>query len=64
MLNAYVATGYAYQWKKNGVAIAGATLSSYTATTSGSYTVDESVGTCTTTICDVFVQTPTDSSTV
>ena len=31
--------GDSYQWSNNGVAIAGATSQSYTATTSGSYTV-------------------------
>jgi hypothetical protein len=38
-LNATTAIGYTYQWKRNTVNISGATLSSYTATTSGSYTV-------------------------
>ncbi|MCC7502627.1 MAG: hypothetical protein IT229_08870 [Flavobacteriales bacterium] len=32
-------TGLTYQWKKNGVNLSGATASSYTATSSGSYTV-------------------------
>lgn len=38
-LNANTGTGLTYQWKKNSVAIAGATTSSYVATTTGSYTV-------------------------
>jgi hypothetical protein len=31
-------TGMTYQWRRNGVAIAGATSSSYTATLAGDYT--------------------------
>ncbi len=37
--NATTAAGSTYQWKNNGVNIAGATAASYAATTSGSYTV-------------------------
>ncbi|HKR06074.1 MAG TPA: T9SS type A sorting domain-containing protein, partial [Bacteroidia bacterium] len=47
VLNAYVGTSYTYQWNKNGINIPGATLSSYTAITAGSYTVDETGGACT-----------------
>jgi len=39
VLNANTGTGLSYQWFKNAVAINGATSSSYTASTSGSYTV-------------------------
>ena len=37
-LNATTGTGWTYQWKNNGSSIAGATSSSYTATTAASYT--------------------------
>ena len=39
VLNANIVAGYAYQWKKAGVSIAGAISSSYTATTTGVYSV-------------------------
>ena len=39
ILNATTGNGYSYVWKKNNVTIAGATSSSYTVTTGGSYTV-------------------------
>ena len=39
VLNANTGTGLTYQWKNNGTNITGATAASYTATTSGSYTV-------------------------
>ena len=39
MLNVSYGTNKIYQWKKGGVNIAGATLSSYTATTGGTYKV-------------------------
>jgi predicted transcriptional regulator len=38
-LNANGGTGLSYQWRNNGTAIAGATTSSYIASTSGAYTV-------------------------
>lgn len=38
-LNANTGTGLTFQWKRNGVSIAGATSSSYIATTSGNYSV-------------------------
>jgi Zn-dependent metalloprotease len=41
ILNANTATGLNYQWEVGGVPISGATTSSYTATTGGSYTVME-----------------------
>src|SRR6185436_19303958 len=40
-LNANNGTGLTYQWKKNGMAISGATSSGYVANTTGSYTVIE-----------------------
>ena len=39
VLNANAGTGLTYQWRLNGTNITGATLSSYTANASGSYTV-------------------------
>lgn len=39
VLQANTGTGFSHQWYKNSVAISGATLPSYTATTTGSYTV-------------------------
>jgi len=39
LLSANTGTGLNYTWKKNGTTISGATTSSYTATTAGSYTV-------------------------
>ena len=39
LLNASTGTGYTYQWKKDDIAISGATASSYTANSAGSYTV-------------------------
>jgi len=39
LLNAGTGGGYTYQWKKNGAVITGATTSSFTASTSGIYTV-------------------------
>ena len=39
ILNANTGAGYNYQWKKNGILISGSTLSSYTANTTGVYSV-------------------------
>ncbi len=39
ILQASVGSGNTYQWQENGVDIAGAVISAYTATTSGNYTV-------------------------
>ncbi len=40
LLNAPAVVGNIYQWKKDGINIIGATTAAYTATTSGSYTVN------------------------
>jgi len=42
-------TGYTYQWKNNNVNVSGATNANYTATGSGSYTLQTTLGTCTAT---------------
>lgn len=46
VLNANTGTGLTYAWYRNGTVISGATSSSYTATTAGSYTVMVSNGSC------------------
>lgn len=55
VLNANSGVGYTYQWYQNGVIIAGATGSSYVATTTGNYSVDVIVGNCGTTAIPVSV---------
>jgi hypothetical protein len=45
-LNGSTGTGYTYQWYESGSPIGGALSSSYTATTSGSYTLTSTVGSC------------------
>lgn len=55
VLNANTGSGYAYQWKKNGTNITGATSSSYTATTAGSYQVQITQGSATATSNPVTV---------
>ncbi|SDM58421.1 Por secretion system C-terminal sorting domain-containing protein [Daejeonella rubra] len=47
VLTASPGTGYAYKWAKNGIDIAGATASSYTASESGSYTVSITINSVT-----------------
>ena len=54
VLNANTGTGLTYQWKNGGTDITGATASSYTATTAGSYTVVVTQG-CGTTSAPVTV---------
>lgn len=49
VLSANTGTGYTYVWKKDGVTISGATSTSYTASTSGAYTVVVTGGGCSTT---------------
>ncbi|MFI5173171.1 MAG: ELWxxDGT repeat protein, partial [Chitinophagales bacterium] len=47
ILNANTGAGYSYQWKRNGAVISGAINSFYTATKSGEYQVEITVGSCT-----------------
>jgi hypothetical protein len=54
VLNANTGVGLTYQWLQNGTNITGATTSSYTATTSGSYAVAVTNG-CTSTSTEVVV---------
>ena len=46
VLNASTGTSSAYVWYRNGTVITGATSSSYSATSAGSYTVQRTVGGC------------------
>ncbi|MEO8405834.1 MAG: T9SS type A sorting domain-containing protein, partial [Chitinophagaceae bacterium] len=46
LLTASSGTGYSYQWYRNTILITGAINGTYTATTSGSYTVTVMLGTC------------------
>jgi hypothetical protein len=46
-LNANSGTGFTYVWKNNGTVISGANLSSYTASAAGSYSVDITSNSCT-----------------
>lgn len=46
VLTSSSATGYSYQWYRNNTIINGAVSSTYTANTSGNYTVKTTVGTC------------------
>ncbi|MCE9539599.1 MAG: T9SS type A sorting domain-containing protein, partial [Bacteroidetes bacterium] len=46
VLNASTGTGYMYQWKKDNIAIIGATNASYTASAAGSYQVQIDHGLC------------------
>ena len=55
VLKANTGTNYTYVWKKNGTTISGATASSYTATTSGTYIVVVKYGTSTATSAGVSV---------
>jgi len=49
LLSANTGAGLTYQWIRNSINIPGATLSTYTATLTGTYTCSVSNGTCTTT---------------
>ncbi|HRH68063.1 MAG TPA: T9SS type A sorting domain-containing protein [Flavobacteriales bacterium] len=55
VLNSSTGTGYTYAWKRDGVAISGATASTYTATLGGSYTVTIGSGGCSVTSAGVTV---------
>ncbi|XZF14037.1 T9SS type A sorting domain-containing protein [Chitinophagaceae bacterium MMS25-I14] len=55
VLKANSGSGLTYVWKKNAVVISGVTDSSYTATTSGSYTVDVTRSGCTATSSAIVV---------
>lgn len=57
-------TGYTYQWKNNNVNISGATNANYTATTSGSYTLQTTLGTCTATSTAQLVTAGSFSNTI
>ena len=64
VLTAAAGTGYTYVWKKDGIAISGATASSYTATQAGSYTATITSSGCssTTSATQVFVTTTPTAS--
>jgi hypothetical protein len=56
LLNASSASsGLIYQWKKNNVNLSGEVNSSYTATTAGSYSLQSTLGSCTSTSSPVVV---------
>ncbi len=57
ILNAGTGTGYTYQWKKDSVAIAGATNASYTASTAGTYQVEINQGICSAVSAGVVITT-------
>lgn len=61
-LSVSACTGSTFQWKKNGTNISGATSSSYVATTPGTYNVDVSYNSVTTTSSSVTVTYPADTT--
>ncbi len=63
VLNANTGTGYTYVWKRNGTTISGATSAGYTATQSGSFTVQVSNGGCAATSSATSVTVSTTSLT-
>ncbi|WKZ65901.1 MAG: hypothetical protein QY325_14160 [Flavobacteriales bacterium] len=58
-LSANTGSGLTYQWRRNGTNLTGATSSTYTATTAGTYTVVVSSGGCATTSAGVTVTVAT-----
>ncbi len=64
VLTASTGSGYTYQWNKDGVAISGATAGTYTATTSGAYTVTVTATGCslTSSATNVVLGTPVTPS--
>jgi hypothetical protein len=63
VLNATTGTGSSYVWFRNGTVISGATSASYTATTTGSYTVQRSVSGCSATSAAVSVDATAGAAT-
>ncbi len=57
-------TGYTYQWKNNNINVSGATNTNYTVTTSGNYTLQTTLGTCTVTSAAQAVTVGTLSNTI
>ena len=60
MLSSNTGSGYLYQWKKDGMAILGATNSTYMASTAGSYQIKIISGTCVAWSAPVSVKIITD----
>lgn len=63
VLSASTGTGYAYQWRRDGATISGATASSYTATLAGTYTVLITASGCSATSSGIPVSVGTTPAT-